>query len=132
MVAASLPPLPPAAMTSAMHRIVPLAAALLLAGCAARPAPQPQAAAPAPVQKKELSTDLIGATAGELIQAFGQPALQVREGAGLKLQWRGRSCVLDAYLYLQGSTERVAHVDTRLASGTDTERDQCVRSLSRL
>jgi CubicO group peptidase (beta-lactamase class C family) len=116
-----------------MHRIVPLAAALLLAGCATRPAPQPQPQTPAPtVQKKQLSTDLIGATAGELIQAFGQPALQVREGAGLKLQWRGRNCVLDTYLYLQGSVERVAHVDTRLPSGNDTDRDQCVASLSRL
>jgi hypothetical protein len=115
-----------------MRRIFFLSAALLLAGCATRPAPQPQPHTPAPVQKKELSTDLIGATAGELIQAFGQPALQVREGAGLKLQWRGRNCVLDTYLYLQGSVERVAHVDTRLPSGNDTDRDQCVASLSRL
>jgi hypothetical protein len=116
-----------------MRRILPFAAALALAGCATRPAPQPQAQVPAPVQKKELRTDLIGASAGELIQAFGQPALQVREGAGLKLQWRGRSCVLDAYLYPQaGGGDRVTHVDARLPSGNDTDRDQCIASLARL
>ncbi len=53
----------------------------------------PAAAAPQSPQR------LIGLTAGELIQRLGQPALQVREGPGLKLQFRGRSCVLDAYLY---------------------------------
>jgi hypothetical protein len=68
-----------------------------------------------------------------LIQLFGQPALQVREGPGLKLQWRGRSCVLDAYLYAQGTAgERVAHVDTRVQSGADTDQLTCVGSLSRL
>lgn len=115
-----------------MRRILVFTTALLLAGCVSRAPEVPQVQAPAPVQKKELTTDLLGATAGELIQAFGQPALQVREGAGLKLQWRGRACVMDAYLYLQGTAERVSHVDTRLANGNDTDRDQCVASLSRL
>ncbi len=74
---------------------------------------------------------LVGMSAGELIQRMGQPALQVREGPGLKLQWRGRSCVLDAYLYLQGNIERVAHVDTRLANGNDTSQPACIASLTR-
>ncbi len=64
------------------------------------PAP-PTVPTPAPVASKPqvVHSDLIGATAGQLIQLMGQPALQVREGPGLKLQFRGRSCVLDAYLY---------------------------------
>lgn len=117
-----------------MRRIVPLAAAFFLAGCIARePAPPAAAPAPAAPQKQVVHHDLMGATAGQLIQIFGQPALQVREGPGLKLQFRGRSCVLDAYLYPQGTQgERVTHVDTRVASGNRTDRDQCVNSLLRI
>ena len=60
----------------------------------------------------------------------GQPVLQIREGPGLKLQWRG-SCVLDAYLYLQGNVERITQVDTRLANGNDTPQPACIASLAR-
>ena len=118
-----------------MRFIVPIAAALLLAGCMAR-APQ----APAPVPQAPLPTapqtpgSLIGMSAGELIQRMGQPALQVREGPGLKLQFRGRSCVLDAYLYPTpsgGLPERVTHVDTRLQNGNDTSQAPCIASLTR-
>ena len=73
-------------------------------------------------------------TAGELVLRFGQPALQVREGPGLKLQFRGRTCVLDAYLYPPvqgGGPERVTHVDTRLPSGNDTPQPACIASLTR-
>ena len=99
-----------------MRHILPIAAAALLAGCMARAPEQPQTVPqPPPAQTPQIRSDLIGLTAGELIQRFGQPALQVREGAGLKLQLRGRSCVLDAYLYPPGQgAERVTHVDTRL------------------
>ena len=73
-------------------------------------------------------------SAGELIQRMGQPALQIREGPGLKLQFRGRSCILDAYLYppTDGSgAERVTHVDTRLENGSDTSQPACIASLTR-
>ena len=54
----------------------------------------------------------------ELVGHFGNPALQVREGTSLKLQFRGRSCVLDAYLYPpEQHVLRVTHVDTRDAVG---------------
>lgn len=118
-----------------MRRILPLAAAFLLAGCVARaPAPAPvNTPAPAAPTKQVVHHDLIGATAGQLIQIFGQPALQVREGSGLKLQFRGSRCILDAYLYAQGTQgERVTHVDTRVASGNSIDRDQCVNSLLRI
>jgi len=73
-------------------------------------------------------------TTGELIQRFGQPALQIREGPGLKLQFRGPACVLDAYLYAPvqgGGPERVTHVDTRLSNGNDTDQAACIASLAR-
>lgn len=118
-----------------MRRILPFAAALLLAGCATRAPERPNenagAPPPAPV-KQTLSADLMGATAGELIRAFGTPALQIREGAGLKMQFRGRGCILDAYLYPTSQGERVTYVDARTPSGSATDGAQCAMSLSRL
>ncbi len=111
-----------------------LALTLLVAACATTPQPQPQpqpTARVAPVAP-QLRGSLIGMSAGELIQRFGQPALQIREGRSLKLQFRGRACVLDAYLYpptVGTGPERVAHVDTRLSSGTDTDQLACIRAL---
>lgn len=71
---------------------------------------------------------LVGMNARELGALFGTPALQVREGPGLKLQYRGGGCVLDAYLYppSQGTgTERVTYVDARRSSGTEIDRSAC-------
>ncbi len=114
-----------------MRRILPFAAALLLAGCASRPEPA-KVETPAAPQTKELSADLIGANAGDLIKAFGPPALQIREGPGLKLQFRGRACILDAYLYPSqaGAPEKVTYVDARTSSGSPTDGAQCALSLS--
>ena len=78
-----------------MRRIT-LFATLFVAGCASTPAPPPQ---PEPVPVKpspQLRGELIGLTAADLVQRLGTPALQVREGRSVKLQFRGASCVLDA------------------------------------
>jgi hypothetical protein len=104
-----------------------LAAALILGGCATAPEPAPQPVAPVrPPPRQSLS--LVGLTAGELVQRLGAPALQVREGAGLKLQFRRANCVLDAYLYASGAgtAERVTHVDARLPSGADADPRGCM------
>jgi hypothetical protein len=111
-----------------MRRLIP-AAALLLSACATRPTPLPQSPVP---QTPQIRSGILGLTAGELVQRFGAPALQVREGAGLKLQFRGRACVLDAYLYPPpqgGGPERVTHVDARLANGNDTDQLACIAAL---
>jgi len=74
----------------------------------------------------------MGLTSGELIQRFGQPTLQVREGQGLKLQFRGRTCILDAYLYPPESgsgVQRVTYVDTRLPSGVAADQAACISAL---
>ena len=116
-----------------MRITLALSATLILAACATTPAPQPQ---PQPQTQTSsqpaLRGSLIGMSAGELIQRFGQPALQIREGRSLKLQFRGRACILDAYLYPPTAgtgAERVAHVDTRLSSGADTNQLACIRAL---
>jgi hypothetical protein len=108
-----------------MRRLV-MFAALLVAGCASAPQqPPPAVVTPA----THVRGDLIGMTAGELVQRLGTPALQIREGQGLKLQFRASGCILDAYLYLPASgqgVERVTYVDTRLRSGADTDQASCL------
>jgi len=111
-----------------MRRIA-LATILFLAGCAT--APQKPAPVTPVTPSPQSRGDLLGLTSGELVQRFGNPALQIREGAGLKLQFRRRGCVLDAYLYAapSGGVERVAHVDARLPSGADTNQIGCIAAL---
>jgi hypothetical protein len=118
-----------------MRRIAPaLTLAILVAGCAR--APQPEAALPPPVaaapQPPERGS-VIGMTAAELVSHFGNPALQVREGNSLKLQFRSPGCVLDAYLYRspRGGAQRVTHVDARLSSGADTDAQRCADQMAR-
>lgn len=117
-----------------------VAASLLLAGCASsggRPAP---VAAPVSVERPSIARPTIqraegvtGRTAASLISLLGQPALDVQEGNGRKLQFSGTNCVLDAYLYPQRERAEpvVTHVDARLPNGQDTDRTACFASLRR-
>jgi len=69
-------------------------------------------------------------TAGELIEHFGKPRLQIKEGDGTKLQFAGPSCVLDAYLYPQGnSAPRVAYIEARNFQGADISAQSCVYAI---
>lgn len=114
-----------------MRRIF-LAVALLLVGCTPDPVPPPQSAPPPVQQSPHVRTDILGMDTATLIRTFGPPALQVREGVGLKMQWRGAACVLDAYLYppAQGTgLARVTHADARLLSGADASMPSCVAAL---
>ena len=111
-----------------MRRYFILASILVLAGCAARQQPQPEVATPQPPPERE-PVGIVGLTAQQLVGHFGNPALQIREGTSLKLQFRGRSCVLDAYLYPQNNVLRVTHVDTRTLAGYDSDQAACVASL---
>jgi hypothetical protein len=113
-----------------MRRSLALSVALILAGCATRPVQSPvQPSAPEP-QPQEANS-LAGLTAQELVGRFGAPALQIREGTSLKLQFRGSRCVMDTYLYPSGGsgTLKVTHVDTRLPSGGDMDQAACIFSL---
>jgi hypothetical protein len=118
-------------MTGKTMRRFILASTLFLSACATRPQqPQPQPSpvvAPLPPQTRQL----LGLTAQELVGHFGRPALQVREGTSLKLQFRGRSCVLDAYLYpsQSGGVLRVTHIDARAPSGANTDQAACISAL---
>jgi len=108
-----------------------LALTLLAAGCATapqKPTPQPVPVTPSP----QVRSDILGLTAPELVAHFGNPALQIREGVSLKLQFRSPRCVLDAYLYPPATgagPARVTHVDARLPSGSDTNQAACISAL---
>ena len=115
-----------------MRRLA-LASTLVLAACAVRPE-QPVVRAPPPVAAgpPQVRSSILGLTASELVGHFGNPALQVREGVGLKLQFRSNRCVLDAYLYPPDSgsgTQRVTYVDTRLPSGVAIDQAACISAL---
>ena len=109
---------------------------LVVAGCAAPRQPAPVASTPPPAitpSQPEDRASVIGMTAAELVSHFGSPALQIREGTSLKLQFRTASCVLDAYLYPSaGGIQRVTHIDARLPSGVDTNAQACAAQLDRV
>jgi hypothetical protein len=115
-----------------MRRSSALALTLLLAGCAT--APEPPAVQPQPTvvpPQPRARSSIFGLTAAEHVGHLGSPALQVREGTSLKLQFRGPRCVLDAYLYPSpsGGVQRVTHVDARLPSGVDADQAACISAL---
>jgi len=114
-----------------MRRLI-LASTLVLAACATRPE-QPVVQAPPTVSKPpQVRSTILGLTASELVGHFGNPALQIREGVGLKLQFRSNRCVLDAYLYPPESgsgVQRVTFVDTRLPSGVSADQAACISAL---
>ncbi len=109
--------------------VAALGPALLLAACASEtPAPISAPLPIGPALSAHQHGRLLGLSAPDLGELFGAPSLQVREGPGLKLQYRGGGCVLDAYLYAPPSGQglaRVTHVDTRLPSGADTDQGGC-------
>ena len=119
-----------------MRRFFPAAAALSLAACATTPQPPPPGPQPVPVTPSPgVRSGVIGMSAAELVAQLGNPALQVREGAGLKLQFRSSRCVLDAYLYPPAGAAglaRVTHADARLPSGADTDQAACISAIAAL
>ena len=112
-----------------MRRYLTLSLGLLLAGCATSPQQQPAEQAPPPQPISPQTRQILGLTTNDLVGHFGRPALQIREGTSLKLQFRGRSCVLDAYLYPQNGVLRVTHVDARTPLGYDTDQAACIFAL---
>ena len=75
-------------------RILPVAACLVLAGCAATPPPAKVAAPPPPGLAR-----LIGQPAAGVTVLLGPASLDRSEGPGRQLQFVRPPCVLDVFLY---------------------------------
>jgi hypothetical protein len=92
------------------------------------------ASAPRPVSldRRGLS-DVMGKDVAELKRLFGEPRIDVVEVYGRKLQFSGKPCILDAYLYPDGKNgqEIVTHIDARRSDGAEVDRAACVNALSR-
>jgi len=114
-----------------MRRLIAFAVLSSLAACAPRPQAASTPIPPVQAQAPETGNALTGLTTQELVGRFGAPALQIREGSSLKLQFRGRRCIMDAYLYPSGSSAnlKVTHVDTRNLTGGDMDQAACIFSL---
>ena len=107
---------------------------LLLGGCVPSTGQQPVADPDAPRYRPVNPAGLegvLGRDARALVARFGQPDLDIREGTARKLQFSGRACVLDTYLYPQNGREPVVtYIDARLPDGRDIDRASCVAALS--
>lgn len=118
-----------------MRRIILFSAFLFVAACASAPRTvEPPQQLPSPPPSTHTRSDIIGLTTQELVRRLGTPALQIREGDSLKLQFRGSQCVLDAYLYPQAAGRepyRVTYVDTRTRSLNTIDQTACIASLER-
>jgi hypothetical protein len=127
-----------------MRILIAVMTALALSGCAST-TPRPQTVSipvdkpvnairpitrPAPTPAKGLET-VIGKDGSALTRLFGPPRIDVVEVVGRKMQFAGRACILDAYLYPdgKGGTEVVTHIDARRSDGAEVDRVQCVNAL---
>lgn len=121
--------------------ILPAISGILISGCASTAATQNSGGVnpaniplntPPPISTQGLEA-VMGQNAAALVSLFGRPSVDVREAAGRKLQFTGKPCILDAYLYEQknGGGERVTHVDARRSDGAEVDRASCVNALRR-
>ena len=114
-----------------MRRTAAIALGLTASACAAPVARVPVGVPAVPYTSVGLER-VIGQTAAGLVQLFGQPDADVREGPARKLQFQSGICVLDAYLYPKGTAEpRVTYLDAREPDGSTIDRASCVAALTR-
>ena len=137
-----LPARPPARALVAAALLAPLLAACGAASTPVRSTPppraetirQPRAAIPRDPSFQTIPglEGVIGVTERELVRQFGKPRLEVWEGDARKLQFVGRACLIDVFLYPTSATKDpvATWVDARRASdGQDVDRAACVAAL---
>lgn len=75
---------------------------------------------------------VIGTPADALTRRFGAPRIDLAEGDAHKLQFSGKSCVLDIYLYpvSAGAPPTATHVEARLRQGgAPADPGACIREV---
>jgi hypothetical protein len=124
-------------------RIFPLAAlGVLLSACGATtnggklPPPASVSAKPAPppvFRPPPPGDPVLGQSAAAVSKLLGAPRLDLREGAGRKLQFSGAGCVVDVYFYApRAQAEPVAtHIDARGTDGRDADRTYCLGAMAK-
>ena len=91
-------------------------------------------AAPPPVFRPPPPGDpVLGQNAAAVSKLLGPPRLDLREGAGRKMQFTGAGCIIDIYFYApRAQGDPVAtHIDTRGADGRDADRAYCLGAMAR-
>ncbi len=109
-----------------------LAAPALAQSAGQRPAANPHRGERLPASS-EGAEQVMGQDARDLQRLFGDPRLDIHEGAAHKLQYANDRCILDAYLYAprEGAEAVVTHIDTRTPDGEAVDRAECIRALRR-
>lgn len=92
-----------------------------------RPAPPPVFRAP------PVGDPVLGQSAVAVRKLLGNPRLDLREGAGRKLQFSGAGCIVDIYFYApRAQSEPVAtHIDARGQDGRDADRSYCIGAMTK-
>lgn len=107
---------------------------MALAGCTVTQTAAPvRGMAPVPVPYTSVGLErVLGQDAAGLTKLFGAADADVREGQARKLQYQGKFCVLDAYLYPKdGGEPRVSYIDAREPDGSAIDHASCVAALTR-
>lgn len=75
---------------------------------------------------------LAGLGVDAVARRFGTPALDIVEGPGRRLQFRG-ACVLDVFFYAPapGRPQAATHIDARDTAGQAVDRARCIDALGR-
>ncbi len=119
-----------------MRKLLSVMAMMPLVACVDTPPPRASAPPPPVMVGAAHPAGLdrvLGRPAAGLLQLFGEPDLDVREGQARKLQFVSVACVLDAYLMAPaaGREPVVRYIDTRLPSGDDVDQASCIAALTR-
>jgi hypothetical protein len=97
----------------------------------AAPRPVETAAAPLPAVAPARGTaQLRGLSSLQVTQLLGRPDFLRRDASAEVWQYRTGECVLDLFLYPEGSVQQVAYVEARSRSAAKIASDPCVAALT--
>lgn len=85
---------------------------------------------PTPPQQAAIDpASLVGMTGERVTALFGTPVFVRRDPPGEFWRYRGQTCVLELFFYLQGGAQRVDHLETRNTGSKPEDRANCIAKL---